>query len=203
MPPARSTPPAFLLNIPIFVFIACYHSALSYDELMARRFFVNFIRHWLQRPCASLTTLIGFVLIVPLCMRVVLGWSNPLGYLSDLGIAGLLIVLLYRRPRWLALPVLLVWSLMTLATAELVSAVGRLPNASDLHYLIDPQFLENSTGGGFAQPWLAATLLFGLAIWLVTKWSGRLIPAALTPTYLDSPLAALVRPLGSTALVPQ
>ena len=116
---------------------------------------------------------------MPLCLRAALGWSNPLGYLSDLGIASLLIVLLHRCPWWLALPVLLAWGLMTLATAELVSAVGRLPNSSDLHYLIDPQFLENSTGGGFAQPWLAATLFLGLVVWLVTQYLGR---SATSPT---------------------
>ncbi|EKN6183718.1 LTA synthase family protein, partial [Yersinia enterocolitica] len=138
---------------------------------------MNVIHRWLRQPRARLIALIGLVLIVPLCLRAALGWSNPLGYLSDLGIASLLIVLLHRRPWWLALPVLLVWGLITLATAELVSAVGRLPNSSDLHYLVDPQFLENSTGGGFAQPWLAATLIVGLVIWLITQYLGRLSPA--------------------------
>ena len=59
-----------------------------------------------------------------------LGWSDPLGYLSDLGIGGLLIALLYRRPWWLALPVLLFWCALTLASIELVSAVGRMPTPS-------------------------------------------------------------------------
>jgi len=164
---------------------------------------VNVIRHWLRQPYARLIALIGLVLIVPLCLRAALGWSNPLGYLSDLGIASLLIVLLHRRPWWLALPVLLAWGLMTLATAELVSAVGRLPNSSDLHYLIDRQFLENSTGGGFAQPWLAATLCLGLVIWLVTQWMGRSTPAPGLPRSVwVAPLLLLIAHWGAQHLYP-
>lgn len=164
---------------------------------------MNVIRHWLRQPYARLTALIGLVLIVPLCLRAALGWSNPLGYLSDLGIASLLIVLLHRRPWWIALPVLLVWGLMTLATAELVSAVGRLPNSSDLHYLIDPQFLENSTGGGFAQPWLAATLCLGLVIWLIPQWIGRFSPAPGLPRCAwAAPLMLLIAHWGTQHLSP-
>lgn len=162
---------------------------------------MNFIRHWLRQPYARLTALIGLVLIVPLCLRAALGWSNPLGYLSDLGIASLLIVLLHRRPWWLALPVLLVWGLMTLATAELVSAVGRLPNSSDLHYLIDPQFLENSTGAGFARPWLAAILCLGLVIWMITQWIGRSTAApGLPQSAWAAPLLLLIAHWGTPHL---
>ncbi|WP_449440134.1 LTA synthase family protein [Pseudomonas migulae] len=164
---------------------------------------MNIIRRWLRQPYARLITLIGLVLIVPVYMRAALGWSNPLGYLSDLGIASLLIVLLHRRPWWLALPVLLAWGLMTLATAELVSAVGRLPNASDLHYLIDPQFLENSTGGGFAQPWLAATLFLGLVIWLITQYLGRSTAAPGLPrSAWGAPLLLLIAHWGAQHLYP-
>ena len=164
---------------------------------------MNVIHRWLRQPRARLIALIGLVLIVPLCLRAALGWSNPLGYLSDLGIASLLIVLLHRRPWWLALPVLLVWGLITLATAELVSAVGRLPNSSDLHYLVDPQFLENSTGGGFAQPWLAATLIVGLVIWLITQYLGRLSPAPGLPrSAWAAPLLLLIAHWGVQHLYP-
>lgn len=164
---------------------------------------MNIIRRWLRQPYARLITLFGLVLIVPACLRAALGWSNPLGYLSDLGIASLLIVLLHRRPWWLALPVLLAWGLMTLATAELVSAVGRLPNSSDLHYLIDPQFLENSTGGGFAQPWLAATLFLGLVIWLITQYLGRSTATPGLPrSAWGAPLLLLIAHWGAQHLSP-
>lgn len=129
--------------------------------------------HRLRHPHARLVSLIILVLIVPVCLRAVLGWSSPLGYLSDLAIGSSLVVLLHRRAWWLALPVLLFWGLLAVATAELVSAVGRLPTPSDIHYLIDPQFVENSTGGGLAHPAVGAVLLLALMVWLLTRYLGR------------------------------
>lgn len=142
---------------------------------------MKIIRHWLQRPRARLAALIGLVLVVPLCLRAALGWSDPMGYLSDLGIGSLLVLLLHRRPLWLSVPLLLVWGLFNIATAELVSAVGRLPNAADLNYLVDPQFLEKSTSGSFAQPWLAASLVLAFLLWLATHWLGRATPQPRLP----------------------
>ncbi|MCY1399086.1 Phosphoglycerol transferase I [compost metagenome] len=164
---------------------------------------MNVILRRLRHPITRLVALTGLVLLIPLCLRVALGWSNPLGFLSDLGIASLLIVLLHRRPWWQTLPVLLAWGVMTLASIELVSAVGRLPNVSDLHYLVDPQFLENSSGGGFAQPWLAATLLFGLVFWLLTQWLGRATPAPGLPrSAWAAPLLLLITHWGAQHLQP-
>uniref|UniRef100_UPI0021822EFD hypothetical protein n=1 Tax=Pseudomonas chlororaphis TaxID=587753 RepID=UPI0021822EFD len=71
---------------------------------MTGRFFVNFIRRVFHHPLAPLGALLSLVLLVPLVARALLGWSDPLGYLSDLGTAGLLTLLLYRRPWWLAPP---------------------------------------------------------------------------------------------------
>lgn len=129
--------------------------------------------HRLRHPHARLVSLIVLVLIVPVCLRAALGWSSPLGYLSDLAIGSSLVVLLHRRAWWLALPVLLFWGLLAVATAELVSAVGRLPTPSDIHYLIDPQFVENSTGGGLAHPAVGVVLLLALMVWLLTRYLGR------------------------------
>ncbi|WP_460119956.1 LTA synthase family protein [Pseudomonas sp. H3_G09] len=129
--------------------------------------------NWLRRPNARLVSLIVLVLMVPVCLRVALGWSAPLGFLSDLAVGSLLIVALHRRAWWLALPVLVFWALLAIATAELVSAVGRLPTPSDIHYLIDPQFVQNSTGGGLAHPALTISLLGALVFWLVAQFVGR------------------------------
>lgn len=129
--------------------------------------------NWLRRPNARLLSLIVLVMIVPVCLRAALGWSTPLGFLSDLAVGSLLVVALHRRTWWLALPVLVFWALLAVATAELVSAVGRLPTPSDVHYLIDPQFVENSTGGGLAHPALAIALLGTLVFWLLAQFMGR------------------------------
>lgn len=149
--------------------------------MAGRSLFVSVLLRWLRQPHARLFSLILLVLIVPVCLRAALGWSSSLGYLSDLAIGSLLVLLLHRRAWWLALPLLLFWGLLAVATAELVSAVGRLPNPSDLHYLIDPQFVENSTGGGFAHPALGATLLLALLLWLLTRFANRTQPPTALP----------------------
>ncbi|MDD2002927.1 LTA synthase family protein [Pseudomonas putida] len=126
-----------------------------------------------DHPSTRLATLAALVLVIPLGTRAMLGWSNPFGYLSDLALGSLLIVLLHRRPWWLALPVLLAWAALWVASAELVSAVGRLPTSADLNYLTDPQFMENSTGGGLAHAWLPWALGCGLLAWLACAWRSR------------------------------
>ena len=110
------------------------------------------MKNILGHPRARLLALAVPVLVIPLGTRALLGWSNPFGYLSDIAVASLLVLFLHRRAWWLALPVLLIWGALLVASAELVSAVGRLPNSADLTYLFDPQFMENSTGGAWPTP---------------------------------------------------
>ena len=138
---------------------------------------------WL--PYAVTLSLALLLLVLPLVSRLALGWSDPRGYLSDLAIGGGLLLLLRRRPFWLALPVLMVWALLTLGCAELVSAVGRMPEPSDLHYLTDAQFLSQSTeGGGLSQPLLGLLLGLGLLLYLLAVRFG-------------APLAALARAIAA------
>lgn len=143
---------------------------------MARR--KVFVKNLQGPPRTRLLALITLVLVIPLVVRALLGWSNPYGYLSDLALGSLLLLLLQRRPWWLALPVLLAWAVLWVASAELVSAVGRLPNSADLGYLFDPQFMENSTGGGLAHAWLPVSLAGGLLVWLGSAWHSRRQPGA-------------------------
>ncbi|SEN51990.1 Phosphoglycerol transferase MdoB [Pseudomonas sp. ok272] len=164
---------------------------------------MNILSRWFHHRHARLIALTLLVLVIPLGLRTALGWTTPLGYLSDLAIGSLLIVLLHRRPLWLALPVLLVWGIFTLATAELVSAVGRMPSAADLNYLVDPQFMEKSTSGSFAQPWLAVILVLGLLAWLTTQWTARATPAPRLPRLAwSAPLLLLVAHWGAQHLMP-
>ncbi|MNQ27330.1 phosphoglycerol transferase I [compost metagenome] len=142
---------------------------------------------WLSQS-TSLATLGVLFLVIPLASRYWLGWSNPFGYLSDLAFGSFLMLLLYGRSLFLALPLMLLWSLMILGNAELIGAVGRMPEPSDLKYLLDPQFVSHSTqGGGITHPALglalATSLLACLLCWrrkhrpLPWKWFAA--PAAL------------------------
>lgn len=125
--------------------------------------------HWLSHT-ASLATLGVLFLVIPLASRYWLGWSNPFGYLSDLAFGGFLMVLLFGRSLLLALPLMLVWGLMILGNAELIGAVGRMPEPGDLKYLLDPQFVSHSTqGGGITHPYIGlaqgVSLLACLLFW--------------------------------------
>jgi phosphoglycerol transferase MdoB-like AlkP superfamily enzyme len=157
----------------------------------------------LGHPKARLIALCGLVLLIPLAIRALLGWSDMLGYLSDLFVGSLLVLLLQRRAWWLGLPLLLAWGGLLIASAELVSAVGRLPNQSDLHYLFDPQFMENSTGGALAHGWLPWLLGSGLLAWLATFWFGRgQRGATLSAKAWAVPVALLAVHWGSQRLAP-
>ena len=134
------------------------------------------VKHWfglLRHPAARLMTLALLVIVIPLVSRSLLGWSHPFGYASDLAVGLGLVLLLQRQRPWLALGVLVVWAFLSVAAVELVSAVGRLPASSDLAYLFDPQFVENSTGGGLAHPGLPWTLAIGIVLWLLSCRLGR------------------------------
>nr|WP_286675071.1 LTA synthase family protein [Pseudomonas subflava] len=138
-------------------------------------------------PAASLVALGALFLVLPITCRYVLGWSSWPGYVSDLGIGGLLLLLCYRRPL-LAAPLTLAWALLFLSNAELVNAVGRMPVPGDLKYLSDPQFVSQSTqGSGIRYPLLAGALAAAvLACLLLGRRRGPrisryafLLPAAL------------------------
>jgi phosphoglycerol transferase MdoB-like AlkP superfamily enzyme len=153
---------------------------------------VRIYSHWLQHPAYSVIARGFLLLAVPLLARLFLGWSNGFGYLSDLAIGSLLLLLLHNRPLWLTLPVLLIWSLFTLSTAELVGAVGRMPEVSDLQYLTDPQFVGHSTqGGGLTYPLLAVGLALGLLANLLVRRRNNA---------LHLPLYTFALPLGFAVL---
>lgn len=147
--------------------------------------------NWLRHPSSTLLTLGLLVIALPLLSRYALGWSHPYGYLSDLAIGSLLLVTLHQRSWLLSIPLLLVWCIFTLSTAELVNAVGRMPGPADLQYLGDAQFVSHSTqGSGLSQPWLALALALNLAAYLALRsWPAARRAATFKRTWLLLPLA--------------
>ena len=87
---------------------------------------------WL--PYAVTLSLALLLLVLPLVSRLALGWSDPRGYLSDLAIGGGLLLLLRRRPFWLALPVLMVWALLTLGAQAQAPSLRPEVVATDLQH---------------------------------------------------------------------
>jgi len=152
---------------------------------------VRALSPWLQRPTSVLLTLAVLFIAVPLLSRYSLGWSHPFGYLSDLAIGSLLLWLALRRRLLLGIPLAVIWVVLNLGTVELVSAVGRMPEPADLHYLTDPQFLSHSTqGGGLTHPWLAgASILAALALIIVLATRAPLRKPSMA--WLLAPLALL------------
>ena len=129
---------------------------------------MRFLSPWLQRPASVTLVLVVLFIALPLLSRYALGWSHPFGYLSDLAIGSLLLWLALRRRLLLGIPLTLTWVVLNLGTVELVSAVGRMPEPADLHYLTDAQFLSHSTqGGGLTHPWLAGTSIAAALAFLI------------------------------------
>ena len=129
---------------------------------------MRFLSPWLQRPASVTLVLVVLFIALPLLSRYALGWSHSFGYLSDLAIGSLLLWLALRRRLLLGIPLALTWVVLNLGTVELVSAVGRMPEPADLHYLTDAQFLSHSTqGGGLTHPWLAGTSIAAALAFLI------------------------------------
>ncbi|OEO23901.1 sulfatase [Pseudomonas sp. J237] len=135
---------------------------------------MRFLSRWLQQPISASLALASLLLLIPMLSRYFFGWSQPFGYLSDLTIGSALLILLARRSLWLSVPIALFWSVLTLSSAELVSAVGRMPEVGDLHYLTDAQFVSRSTeGNGLNHPVLAGVLLLNLLVFALLQFRQR------------------------------
>ncbi len=109
--------------------------------------------------------LLGIPCFLPAFWRLAAkGLSEPVGLCSDLGLGFALFALLLLGPRWLRVVLLLIWSLFQALSAELFAAVGRFPSWQDVHYLLDPTFVESSAAGlHLAEP-LYVLLLFGSSV---------------------------------------
>ena len=152
---------------------------------------MRFTCQWLRHPSSNLLTLGLLVLVLPLFSRFALGWSHPYGYLSDLAIGSLLLIALHQRVWWLGIPLLLTWCVFTLSTAELVNAVGRMPEPGDLQYLGDAQFVSHSTqGSGLSEPLLAMAMAVLLGLYLgLRSWQKKHPASPLSGAWLLVPLS--------------
>lgn len=141
---------------------------------------MRFTCQWLQRPASNLIVLALLLLVLPMLSRIVLGWSHAYGHLSDLAIGMALMVCIHQRSWLLAVPLLLTWCVFTLSTAELVNAVGRMPEPADLQFLTDAQFVSHSTqGGGLSHPVLALAMVVLIALYFGLRYWQR--PRRATP----------------------
>ena len=148
---------------------------------------------WLQRPVSNLIVLALLLLALPMLSRFMLGWSHAYGHLSDLAVGAALMICLHQRSWLLAVPVLLTWSVFNLSTAELVNAVGRMPEPADLQFLTDAQFVSHSTqGGGLSHPLIALAMAALIALYLGLRyWQLPRRAAPLSNRWLILPLALL------------
>jgi hypothetical protein len=97
---------------------------------------------------------------LPAVWRLLLhGFSEPIALLSDLGSGLLLCIMGLFTPAWIRIPLLLFWALSQVMAYELITSMQRLPAWQDVHYLLDRDFIRNSTAGwNFSSP-VRTTLL--------------------------------------------
>lgn len=93
-----------------------------------------------------------FLLAIPCFLPA--GWrlftrllSEPVGLCSDLGLGLAIFAIAWLSPRLLRAVLLLAWAFFQGISMELLAAVGRFPSWQDVHYILDPSFLKNSTSG--------------------------------------------------------
>lgn len=113
----------------------------------------------------ALTTLAFALVLLPVTIRLFLWGFSLSGLLSDILVGMTLSLLLYRRhPAWAALGLIL-WGSAVIGSIELVEAVGRMPELSDIEYMMDPSFISHSAGGnGLAHPFVVIIILISILL---------------------------------------
>jgi len=85
---------------------------------------------------------------------------EPAGLLSDFACGLVVFTLALASPRWLRLPLVVLWAMFQTGAHELVTAMQRLPDWHDFHYMTDPNFVGASADGlHFSSP-VSTALLF-------------------------------------------
>lgn len=133
-----------------------------------RKFFARF-------PVANFLLAIPFYL--PAVLRLSIdGLEGSVGFLSDVAVGSLFYILALISWRWLSLLLILFWALFESGSHELLVAMHRYATWQDLHFLMDPTFVENSAAGmQLSSPvWVAlmvvAMLLAGCSLTACAKY---------------------------------
>jgi len=140
------------------------------------------------------------------------GFTQPVGLLSDCGLGLLVWLFALLFPQWMRVILVLLWAVFQVAALELFAAMQRFPSWQDMHYLIDPEFVKNSTAGfNVASPLKEGTMLAAVllvSIFPVSRPGWRLFRngtllallffaghSLLDRKYADSSIAARYNPL--------
>ena len=75
------------------------------------------------------------------------GFDQPIGLLSDCGIGLLAWLIFLLSPRWMRVGFVALWALFQIAALELLAAMQRFPTWQDVQYLLDAEFVKNTTAG--------------------------------------------------------
>lgn len=108
---------------------------------------------------------LGGLFLLPFLWRLgQSGLAQPIGLLSDLASGALVMLLALASPRWLRAPLVLLWAGLQAGSRELFAAMQRYPNWQDALYLLDPEFVRNSTSGLHLSSPVLAALILALAL---------------------------------------
>ncbi len=93
------------------------------------------------------------------------GFTQPVGLLSDCGLGLLVWMAVLLFPHWMRVFLVLLWAGFQIAALELFTAMQRFPSWQDVHYLLDPEFLKNSTAGfNIASPLKEGAMLLAVVL---------------------------------------
>lgn len=123
------------------------------------------------------------VCFLPLIGRLVEnGLTEPIGLLSDGGLAVLVFILARSCPAWLRVALATIWALFQAGGIELYAALQRLPTWFDLRYLVDLDFVRASVAGfNLSSPLLVGLLLtmpILVAVKPAPRWRSKRILAS-------------------------
>ncbi len=100
----------------------------------------------MKKPFLFILSAVPFFL--PVLWRLLeQGFDQPIGLLSDCGIGLLAWLIFLLSPGWMRVGFVALWALFQIAALELLAAMQRFPTWQDVQYLLDAEFVKNTTAG--------------------------------------------------------